>query len=144
MADVISTQEVFASSDNLRETWEVASEVAQGTALVQGDLAGVAFTPSGGYTASKVMGPYTISGIPAGGASLDALEVSVSRDGSHAFAVTGVTGSTTNGTPVYAVVAAGKVTSLTLTASTNTLFGHVNQPAGQAPSASSTSVKIGG
>lgn len=143
MADVVATQEVFASTDSLRETWKVTAEVAQGTALVNGTLAGVAYTPSGGMTGSKTVGPYTISGIPTGGASLKPLEVSVARDGSWMFPVTGVTSSTANGTPVYAVVASSLVTGLTLTSSTNTLFGHVNQPAGQAPSSTAASVKIG-
>lgn len=144
---VVATAPGFASTDAQRETWNLASfenaEVAVGTALINNDRPGVAYTPSGGHTISKTVGPVTVSGYPDGGASLDALQVSVATDGTWEFAVTGVTGSTVNGTPVYAIVASGKITELTTTASTNKLFGVVNNPAGYTPSASKVCVKIG-
>ncbi len=144
MADVVATAPGFGSTDARREAWDVVDEVAVGTALLAGtDRVGVAYTPSGGHTTSKTMGGMTISGISDGGESLDALRCSVDTDGSWEFAVTGVTGSTKNGTIVYAVVAAGKITSLTLTASTNTRFGTVNCPEGYTPSASKCVVKVG-
>lgn len=144
MADVVSTGEAFSSTDALRETWKLTDEVDVGTALVNGDRAGVAYTPSGGFTRSETIAGMTISGIGAGGESLDALQVSVATDGSYEFAVTGATTATTNGTKVYAVVAAGKVTSLTLTASTNTPFGVVNNPQDYVASAAGIAcVKIG-
>lgn len=144
MADVVATAPGFGSTDARREVWDVVSEVEVGTALLGGtDRVGVAYTPSGGHTTSKSLGGMTISGIADGGASLPALRCSVDTDGSWEFAVTGVTGATTNGTIVYAVVAAGKITSLTLTASTNTRFGTVNNPEGYVPSASKCVVKVG-
>ena len=144
MADVVATSSAFDSTDKLRETWDVVAEVAVGTALLAGtDRVGVAYTPSGGHTTSKQLGGMTISGIPDGGASLDALKCSVAVDGSWEFAVTGVTGSTKNGTIVYAVVTSGQITSLTLTVGTNIRFGTVNCPAGYVPSASKCVVKVG-
>lgn len=142
MPDVVSTQEVFASTEGLRETWKVTAEVASGTALLNGTKAGVAYTASGGKTASKTVGPYTVSG-PAGGAGLEALEVSVATDGTWEFPVTGASSSTAQGTLVYAVVSSGLITSLTLTSTSDTLYGRVNLPAGKVADSAATPVKIG-
>lgn len=144
MADVVSTGEVFASTDALRETWPVAAEVAKGTALLDsGSKPGVAYTASGAHTASKTVGPHTVSGIPDGGASLNALEVSVATDGTWMFPVTGASSTTVQGVAVYAAVSGGLVTSLTLTSTSNTLFGRVNLPAGKVAASTATPVKIG-
>jgi hypothetical protein len=143
MADVVSTGEAFSSTGALRETWDVTTEVAVGTALLNGTRAGVAYTPSGGHVGSRVVGAVTISGIPDGGASLDALEASVATDGSYEFAVTGATAATPNGTPVYAVVASGRITSLTLTSTSNTLWGVVNNPKDYDAPGAVSCVKIG-
>lgn len=143
MADVVATAEAFSSTDALREFWPVTSEVAVGTALVNGTRAGVAYTPSGGHTASTTIGGLTISGFSDGGVSLDPLEVSVATDGSYEFAVAGAVAGTPNGTPVYAAVTGGKVTSLTLTATGNALWGVVNNPQDYAASAAAICVKIG-
>jgi hypothetical protein len=143
MADVIATAEAFASTDGLREIWDVTSEVAAGTALLNGTRAGVAYTPSGGHAISKTVGPYTISGGSDAGESLDALKVSVSTDGTYEFAVTGAAANTANGTLVYAVTSTGRITSLTLTATGNSLWGVVNNPMDYTASASAICVKIG-
>lgn len=145
MADVVSTGEAFSSTDALRERWPVTTEVDVGTALINGTRAGVAYAPSGGFTRSEDLGPYTISGIPAGGVSLDALEASVATDGTYEFAVTGATANTANGTAVYAVVSSGRITSLTTSdgSGANTLWGFINNPKDYAASASAICVKIG-
>lgn len=143
MADVVSTGEVFASTDAQRERWPVTAEVAKGTALLNGSRAGVAFTASGGHTTSQSLGGMTISGIADGGVGLAALEASVAVDGTFEFAVTGATASTANGTKVYAIVSSGAITGLTTTASGNTLWGTVNNPKGYAPANGIACVKIG-
>lgn len=151
MADVVATSPGFGSTDSRREVWDVVAEVAVGTALLGGtDRVGVAYTPSGGHTTSRSFGGMTITGVPDGGASLPPLRCSVDVDGSWEFAVTGVTSATKNGTIVYAVVSSGQITSLTLTASTNTRFGTVNNPEGyqavlgtNGPSAAKCVVKVG-
>lgn len=148
MADVISTGEAFSSTDGLREIWPVATEVAVGTALLSaGGKAGVAYTNSGGHTRSDAnsAAPSTISGIPDGGVGLDALQCSVSTDGSYEFPVATATPATPNGTSVYAVVASGRITGLTLVSTSNTLWGTVNNPQDYAPSGNGIAcVKIGG
>ena len=143
MADVISTGEAFSSTDANREIWAVTSEVAVGTALLKGTRAGVAYAPSGGFTSSITVGAITMSGIPVGGVGLDALECSVATDGSYEFPITGATAATANGTLVYAVVASGLITGLTLTVGTNTLWGVVNNPQDYAASGAVSCVKIG-
>lgn len=153
MADQISTGEAFSSSGERREIWPVTSEVAAGTALINGTRAGVAYTASGGYTRTDLnsANPATISGLPAGGIGLDPLQVTVATDGSYEFG--GVTGATValsvntgqNGTPVYAVVTTGKVTGFSLTATGNTLWGTINNPQDYVPSADGVAcIKIGG
>lgn len=152
MADVVSTGEAFSSTDAKREVWAVPTEVAVGTALIKGTRAGVAYTNSGGVTRTDTTSatPATVSGIPAGGVGLDALQVSVATDGSYEFAVTGATiaaavNTGANGTPVYAVVASGRITELTLTVGSNVLYGSINNPQDYVPSANGIAcVKIGG
>lgn len=143
MADVVATAPGFASTDGLREVWDVTAEVAEGTALINGTRAGVAYTPSGGHTRSKTVGPVTVSGFPDGGASLPLLKASVATDGSWEFPVTGASAATANGTAVYAVVASGRITGLTLTSSGNTLYGVINNPLGYDKAGAFSVVKIG-
>jgi hypothetical protein len=151
MADVVSTGEAFSSTDARREIWPVATEVSVGTALLNGTRAGVAYVNSGGFTRTDTnsANPATISGIPAGGVGLDALQASVATDGTYEFPVTGAVSTpgsqTANGTPVYAVVASGRITGLTLTSTSNTLWGVVNNPQDYAPGVAAVAcVKIGG
>jgi hypothetical protein len=143
----VSTGEAFASTDALREVWNLTtfenSEVAVGTALINNGRAGVAYTGSGGNTRSETIAGMTISGIPAGGVGLGAKEVSVATDGSYEFEVTGAGPTTANGTPVYAVVASSKITSLTLTEGTNALWGVVNNPQDYVAASGVACVKIG-
>lgn len=144
---VVSTGEAFSSTDAQREVWDLTTfenaEVAVGTALINGDRAGVAYTASGGHTASETIAGMTISGIADGGVGLDALEVSVATDGTYEFPVTGAGPTTPNGTKVYAVVASSKITSLTLTATGNTLWGVVNNPQDYVAASGVACVKIG-
>jgi len=136
---------VFSDIESLREVWPVAAEVASGTPLVNNGKAGVALTASGGSTKSVTSGPYTISGIPAGGVGLDALEVSVATTGTFEFTgvvssgTTPVPTSTAQGTPVF-ITSAG---ALTLASSGNTAFGRVNYPKGYNKVAGKLPVKIG-
>lgn len=143
----VSTGEAFSSTDSRREVWDLTNfenaEVAVGTALVNNGRAGVAYTASGGSTASESIGGMTISGIANGGVGLGALEASVATDGTYEFPVTGAGPTTDNGVLVYAVVASGKITSLTLTVGTNTLWGVVNNPKDYVAASGVACVKIG-
>jgi hypothetical protein len=143
MADVVAISGAFASTDGLREIWDVTAEVAVGTALLNGTRAGVAYTPSGGHVISTVVGPLTISGFNDGGTGLGLLKVSAATDGTYEFTVTGATAATANGTLIYAVVAAGLITSLTTTVGSNTLWGVVNNPSDYDTPGAFSCVKIG-
>lgn len=126
------------------EVWPVVSGVVSGDAVtsINGEP-GVALTSRGDATKSLVIGPYTISGIPAGGVGLNTAETTVATDGAFAFEVTGVTAATPKNTLVYSVGAAGAdVTSLTLTASTNLPFGKIDRVIGET-GVTQTSVWIG-
>jgi len=143
----ISTGEAFSSTDAFREVWSLDNfenaEVNTGTALINNGRPGVAYTPSGSFTDSEPLGGMTISGIAVGGAGLDALQVSVATDGTYEFPVTGAGPTTDNGVLVYAVVASGKITSLTLTATSNVLWGVVNNPQDYVAASGVACVKIG-
>jgi len=144
MADVVARAPGFASTDRLRENWDVVAEVAEGTAILDpSNRPGVAYTPSGGHTISKTIAGITVSGFIDGGASLLPLKVTAATDGTWEFPVTGATKATANGTKVYAVVAAGRITGLTLTATSNTFFGVVNNPAEYDAAGAFACVKIG-
>ena len=107
------------------------------------DQPGVSATGSGDFVKSETVGLYTLSGIPAGGVGLEGKELSVYVDGTFDLAVTGGLVTTPQNTLVYAVVAAGAVTSLTLTAGSNKLFGKVNYPKDYVRRAGTLPVQIG-
>lgn len=145
MADVVARSETFSSTDALREIWDVTTEVAAGTALIQAgsDRPGVSYAPSGGHTISKTIGAVTVSGFPDGGASTPPLKASVATDGTYEFPVTGATAATANGTKVYAVMTGVLVTGLTLTVGSNKPFGVVNNPLDYDAAGAFSNVKIG-
>lgn len=136
----MATNLVFSDIESLREIWPVGSEVASGTALLNGTRAGVALTDSGGRTRSAISGAYTISGIPSGGVGLDALQVSVATTGTWEYTgITGVTSSTAQNTAIY-ITSGG---ALTTTSSGNTLWGRTNYPKGYVKATGKAPVKIG-
>lgn len=144
MATPIATQEVFAHTEALCEVWTAISTVGSGAALMSANSQpAVGMTGTGDYTTSEVVGPYTLSGIPAGGVGLVGKEISVAVDGTWEFPVTGGLTSTAQNTIVYAVVATGEITSLTLTATGNVAFGKVNYPKDYVKVAGVLPVKVG-
>jgi len=128
------------------EVWPVVDGTLAGAAVVStaasGRQPGVALTSEGGATRSETFGPYTISGIPAGGVGLPDNYATVAIDGAFRFDVVGASASTAVNTPVYAVVSSDAVTGLTLTASTNPPFGKIHRFLGET-SATECSVIIG-
>lgn len=116
---------VFPYTEKLTEIWPVAAATAPGKAILSATgQPGVALVGSNDYTVSQAVGPYTISGIPRGGASLKDGTVSVATDGTWEFTVTGAASNTAQNALVY-ITSAG---ALTLTATDNTVFGKVNYP----------------
>ena len=141
---VLSTGAVFSSTDLQREVWVAPETAGPGAALISiADQPAVGITGTGDFTRSEVTGPYTVAGIPAGGVGLDGKETSVATDGTWEFPVTGGLTSTPQNTLVYAVVAGGIITSLTLTVGSNKKFGKVNYPKGYEKVAGTLPVKIG-
>lgn len=120
------------------EVWPVGTGVAPGTAVLSTeDQPGVTITGSGDFTKTDVIGPYTISGIPAGGVGLADDDATVAVDGAFRFPVDGATDATAVNTPVY--INAG---ALTLTAEGGILFGKIDRFIGETD-AEEASVWIG-
>lgn len=137
--------QVYAYDQNKTRPWPVPSGTQAGTAVISpaGNQPGVTITARGDSTVVKsLVGTASSITLANGGFNNKADEATVAVDGSWAGAVTGVSGTTPLGTLVYAVISSGAITSLTLTATGNTLFGAVDSPLGQA-SASDCTVKIG-
>jgi len=128
------------------EVWPVPNGTLSGAAVVSssasGRQPGVALTSEGGATRSVTVGPYTLSGIPAGGVGLLDDFATIAVDGAFRFPVTGASASTAVNTPVYAVLSGQAVGSLTLTASTNPPFGKIDRFIGETD-ATECSVWIG-
>lgn len=120
--------------------WNVGTNVLGGTLVLnaESDEVGVTLANSGGTVitdTANLPGSLTSVSYASAGVGYDEGVAVVARDGSWLFEVEGVTeGETTGidatgtdqGTPVYAVVAAGKVTGLTLTATDNTKVGQID------------------
>lgn len=122
------------------EVWQVGTGVAPGTAVKSTmNQPGVTLTGSGDYTKSQVVGPYTVSGIPAGGVGLPSGKATVAVDGAFRFPVTGATAATAGNTLVY-ITPAGVLTTASTTG--NFIFGKVDRFIGE-QSATETSVWVG-
>ena len=117
--------------------WAVPAGTQSGDAVVNAvspTLVGVALTSRGDATTAAGIPGVTGGTIPNGGIGNRPGGAVVAVDGTWRFAVTGVTNGDTGaagagtdeGTKVYAVVAAGKITSLTRTATSNTFFGVID------------------
>lgn len=135
---------VFQDVPELREVWTLSGTADAGTAVMDANFRpGVVHAPTPGLTKSATFGPYTVSGIPVPTNGQGANRATVETTGTWEFATTGGSGSTVNGTPVYAVVSGHDITSLTTTASTNKKFGVVNFPEGYVQHDTVLPVKIG-
>lgn len=142
MANVILRQ-VYAYDDEFQtREWPVPSGTLAGTAVISaGNEPGVTITNRGDTVLSKNIGPIAIS-FPGGGVGNRSDSATVATGGSWSGAVTGADGTQAKGTPVYAVVSAGAITSLTLTSTSNTKFGVVDSYIGKGV-ALQTAIKIG-
>lgn len=119
--------------------WAVPSGTQAGKVVInaQSGQIGVTLTARGDATRSVGIPGVTGGTVPNGGAGNKPGAATVAVDGSWLFAVTGVTNGesgaggagTDEGTEVYGVVSSGAVTSLTLTASGNTLVGVIDDGA---------------
>lgn len=127
------------------EFWINGATVGSGVPVIGiNDQPGVTATGTGDYVTSFPVGPYTVSGIGAGGVGLEGKEVSVYVDGTFELEVAGAPITTPQNTPVFAVVDGEEVTSLTLAeADGDTPFGKVNYPKGYDRTVGILPVQIG-
>lgn len=124
-------------TESLTREIEVGANVPGGSAVLDGTRPGVTIAGSGGSTRTTSLangGTLTEPGL-GGGVGYRTNCAVVAYDGTWLFPVTGVANGETvpdsaagtdQGTPVYAVVAGGKITSLTLTVGSNTYFGKID------------------
>jgi hypothetical protein len=138
----VALTQVYKGDSSQDREWPVAAGTNAGTAVVSiSNQAGVTLTNRGDSTLTKQIGNISIT-IPSGGVGNLPDSATVAVNGTYRGAVTGATSGTAKNTLVYAVVAAGLVTELTLTAAGNTKFGVVDSFLGKA-SSTDTAIKIG-
>ena len=113
---------LYKYSENKTRELTVPSGVLSGQPVQVGNIVGFALTTRGDAAT--------------GGIGNRDTGATVATDGTFIYAVTGVVGGTTQGTPVY--ITSGR--TLTRTASGNTIFGVVD---GVNNTAASTAVKVG-
>lgn len=133
---------VFSDIESERRAVPVGTNIAPGTAIIQGGRPAVTLTGSGDYAGNAITmtanGTTTTIAGGRGGVSLPDNYATVSYTGTYAFPVTGASASTTPGTVVYRTTGG----TLTLTEGTNVKFGVVEFFRGEL-SATDTAVTIG-
>lgn len=142
----MATNLVYRYTGEKTRVWDLGGTFAPGLPVKSASSEpGVTLTATGNYTRSQVFGPYTISGIPAGGVGLTGNECTVATDGTWEFdnvvssGATPAPTSTANNTLVY--ITAGN--ALTLTVGSNTAYGVVDYPKDYVKVAGTLPVKIG-
>lgn len=126
---VMAKNLVYRNIDPKNRVRDLGKTLASGKPVLdKAGIPAVTVTASADYTVSETVGPYTISGINRGGASLKAQEVTLAYDGTWEFPEADITGLTAaaaeNDAKVY-ITSAGALTS---TAGSNTLYGRVDYP----------------
>lgn len=116
----------------------VPAGTLSGAPLLLNTRPAVAITSRGDATQSQTIGDVTVSR-PAGGVGNLPNSATVAFDGTWEFAVTGATTSTGQDVAVY-ITGAG---ALTLTATSNTLFGYTDYPRDYFKQAGIAPVRIG-
>lgn len=142
----VTLRAIYSDIESERRVVPVATDTAPRTAIISGGRPMVTITGSGDYDGNEIT--YTANGVSTvleggrGGVGLLDLQATATPTGTWAGPVTGASAATTPGTTVYAVVASGEITSLTLTSSGNTKFGVVDAFLGE-KSGTETAVTIG-
>ena len=135
---------IYNGNDELNRARVVPAGTVSGDPVINVDRPAVAITSRGDTISST-----TVDGLTyqhrSGGFSNKPGEATLAFDGTYEFAVTGATASTGNQVKVYAVVnsGTGAVTSLTTTATGNTLFGVTDYPNDYYKRAGIAPVRIG-
>lgn len=133
---------IFKGDDRKNRARVVPEGTVSGDFLLSNARPAVALTSRGDATVSEEVGPgLTLSGIPSGGASLNADQATLGFDGTYALPVSGVTPTTASDVAVY--ITGGATPTLTLTVGSNTLFGYTDYPEGYNKIAGEAPVRIG-
>jgi hypothetical protein len=121
----MATNEIYKFSDWIPLPVTANLKTLSGDPVKVGSLVGVA-QAVGGLGVSYTIGSMTVTDTSQNSSSLEAGWMSVALTGAFAFAVTGASGSTAMGTPVY-FVAGNSSNSSTLSTSVtaNMGFGHI-------------------
>lgn len=124
---------VYRNIDSLNRVEVLAATYQPGRPVLSlAGLPAVTVTASGDATISDSTSfpPYTISGIPNGGASLKGKEVTLAFDGTWewpASEITGITAASAQGTKVNIVIATGVLTNAAVSG-TVAAYGYVDFP----------------
>lgn len=121
----MATNEIYKFSDWIPLPVPANLKVVSGDPVKVGGLVGVA-QAVGGQGSTYTIGSLTVTDTSQNATSLEPGWMSVALIGAFAFAVTGASGSTAMGTPVY-LVAGNSTNSNTLSTSSsaNQGFGHI-------------------
>ena len=135
---------IYNGNDELNRARVVPAGTVSGDPVINVDRPAVAITSRGDTISSTIVDGLTYQ-YRSGGFSNKPGEATLAFDGTYEFAVTGATASTGNQVKVYAVVnsGTGAVTSLTTTATNNTLFGVTDYPNDYYKRAGIAPVRIG-
>ena len=140
----MANNNVFSYTEGLTEFWTLAATTGSGVPVLSiTKQPAITLTGTGDFVKSEVLGPYTVSGIQAGGVGLDGKEASIATDGTWKLNVTGGTVSTPQNTLVYMVESTGALTLTVGSAPVNATYGKVNYPKGGIRAAGVLPVKIG-
>lgn len=138
----MALNKIFQSTQSKHRARTVPSGTVAGTPLLSGSRPAVALTDRGDATRTQTDNlPAGLTSISweSGGVGLKDDQATLAFDGTFEFAVTGATTSTGQDVPVY-ITSAG---ALTLTATSNTLYGATDYPEGFKKIAGRAPVRIG-
>lgn len=121
----MATNEIFKFSDWIPLPVPANTQVLSGDPVKVGGLVGVA-QAVGGQGSTYTIGSLTVTDTSQNATSLEPGWMSVALIGAFAFPVTGASGATAMGTPVYIVAGDSDTSnSLTTAVTANTGFGHI-------------------
>ena len=135
----MAVNQIYAPTPSKIRSRAVPSGTLAGVPLLIDTVPAFTLTARADATRTDTLSDGTAITYKIGGVGSPAGEATVAFDGTFEYAVTGATTSTASGVAVY-ITSGG---ALTLTASTNTLFGVTDYPTSYVKEAGRAPVKIG-